>query len=156
MWWFCHIWPMMRKIFVDQMSYAHRGAAAMKRVSLFGGTNFCAKLVCARCSLRTVRLCSRCIYPTYDYTHCLCDSIENISHSLCTKEFQARYAFGACSKFDVCDETLSKKWWSTCPAMWHWICLSMNKDFRVAIHNRLSAPVVGLRLNGVPCLKSIV
>lgn len=33
-----------------------------------------------------------CIYPTYDYTHCLCDSIENITHSLCTKEFQARYA----------------------------------------------------------------
>lgn len=32
-----------------------------------------------------------CIYPTYDYTHCLCDSIENITHSLCTKEFQARY-----------------------------------------------------------------
>lgn len=33
-----------------------------------------------------------CIYPTYDYTHCLCDSIEHITHSLCTKEFQARYA----------------------------------------------------------------
>lgn len=33
----------------------------------------------------------RCIYPTYDYTHCLCDSIENITHSLCTKEFQSRY-----------------------------------------------------------------
>ena len=31
-----------------------------------------------------------CVYPTYDYTHCLCDSIENITHSLCTKEFQAR------------------------------------------------------------------
>ena len=31
-----------------------------------------------------------CIYPTYDYAHCLCDSIENITHSLCTKEFQAR------------------------------------------------------------------
>lgn len=31
-----------------------------------------------------------CIYPTYDYTHCLCDSLEHISHSLCTKEFQAR------------------------------------------------------------------
>jgi len=31
-----------------------------------------------------------CIYPTYDYTHCLCDSIENITHSLCTREFQAR------------------------------------------------------------------
>ena len=34
----------------------------------------------------------RCIYPTYDFTHCLNDSIENITHSLCTKEFQARYA----------------------------------------------------------------
>jgi glutaminyl-tRNA synthetase len=31
-----------------------------------------------------------CVYPTYDYTHCLCDSIENITHSLCTKEFQSR------------------------------------------------------------------
>ncbi|KAK0428027.1 hypothetical protein QR680_010554 [Steinernema hermaphroditum] len=31
-----------------------------------------------------------CIYPTYDYTHCLCDSIEDITHSMCTKEFQSR------------------------------------------------------------------
>jgi glutaminyl-tRNA synthetase len=30
-----------------------------------------------------------CIYPTYDYTHCLCDSFENITHSLCTTEFRA-------------------------------------------------------------------
>ncbi|GAA5851655.1 hypothetical protein JCM8547_001163 [Rhodosporidiobolus lusitaniae] len=30
-----------------------------------------------------------CIYPTYDFTHCLCDSFENISHSLCTVEFIA-------------------------------------------------------------------
>ena len=28
------------------------------------------------------------IYPTYDFTHCLCDSFEDISHSLCTTEFQ--------------------------------------------------------------------
>lgn len=27
------------------------------------------------------------IYPTYDFTHCLNDSFENISHSLCTIEF---------------------------------------------------------------------
>jgi len=27
------------------------------------------------------------IYPTYDFTHCLVDSMENISHSLCTTEF---------------------------------------------------------------------
>ncbi|KAH7931205.1 glutaminyl-tRNA synthetase [Leucogyrophana mollusca] len=29
------------------------------------------------------------IYPTYDFTHCLVDSFENISHSLCTTEFVA-------------------------------------------------------------------
>ena len=29
-----------------------------------------------------------CIYPTYDFTHCLSDSIENITHSLCTLEFE--------------------------------------------------------------------
>ncbi|CAK7229612.1 Glutaminyl-tRNA synthetase [Sporothrix eucalyptigena] len=27
------------------------------------------------------------IYPTYDFTHCLCDSYEGITHSLCTTEF---------------------------------------------------------------------
>ncbi|KAK5944014.1 Glutaminyl-tRNA synthetase [Knufia obscura] len=27
------------------------------------------------------------IYPTYDFTHCLCDSFEHITHSLCTVEF---------------------------------------------------------------------
>ena len=31
-----------------------------------------------------------CVYPTYDYTHCICDSIENITHSLCTLEFENR------------------------------------------------------------------
>jgi glutaminyl-tRNA synthetase len=31
-----------------------------------------------------------CIYPTYDYTHCLNDSLENITHSLCTLEFEIR------------------------------------------------------------------
>jgi len=31
-----------------------------------------------------------CIYPSYDFTHCLCDTIENITHSLCTLEFRMR------------------------------------------------------------------
>lgn len=30
------------------------------------------------------------IYPTYDFTHCISDSVENISHSLCTLEFEIR------------------------------------------------------------------
>uniref|UniRef100_A0A8D0GWU1 glutamine--tRNA ligase n=1 Tax=Sphenodon punctatus TaxID=8508 RepID=A0A8D0GWU1_SPHPU len=50
-----------------------------------------------------------CIYPTYDYTHCLCDSLEHISHSLCTKEFQARRSsyFWLCNALDV-----------YCPVQW--------------------------------------
>ena len=29
-----------------------------------------------------------CIYPMYDFTHCISDAIERITHSLCTLEFQ--------------------------------------------------------------------
>jgi glutaminyl-tRNA synthetase len=29
-----------------------------------------------------------CIYPMYDFAHCLSDSIENITHSICTLEFE--------------------------------------------------------------------
>uniref|UniRef100_A0A669CDC8 glutamine--tRNA ligase n=1 Tax=Oreochromis niloticus TaxID=8128 RepID=A0A669CDC8_ORENI len=52
-----------------------------------------------------------CIYPTYDYTHCLCDSIEHISHSLCTKEFQARRSsyYWLCNALDL-----------YCPVQWEY------------------------------------
>ncbi|KAL8470684.1 hypothetical protein ACS0TY_033305 [Phlomoides rotata] len=33
-----------------------------------------------------------CIYPSYDFTHCVVDSLENITHSLCTLEFETRRA----------------------------------------------------------------
>ncbi|WP_191603340.1 glutamine--tRNA ligase/YqeY domain fusion protein [Marinomonas algicola] len=29
-----------------------------------------------------------CVYPMYDFTHCLSDALENITHSICTLEFQ--------------------------------------------------------------------
>ncbi|MGX5203067.1 glutamine--tRNA ligase/YqeY domain fusion protein [Aliikangiella sp. IMCC44632] len=29
-----------------------------------------------------------CIYPTYDFTHCISDAIEGVTHSLCTLEFE--------------------------------------------------------------------
>ncbi|TBR41802.1 glutamine--tRNA ligase/YqeY domain fusion protein [Marinomonas agarivorans] len=29
-----------------------------------------------------------CVYPMYDFTHCLSDALENITHSVCTLEFQ--------------------------------------------------------------------
>lgn len=34
------------------------------------------------------------IYPTYDFTHCICDSFEGVTHSLCTTEFiQSRVSY---------------------------------------------------------------
>ena len=58
-----------------------------------------------------------CIYPTYDYTHCLCDSIEDITHSLCTKEFQARRSsyYWLCNAVDI-----------YCPVQWEYGRLSVN------------------------------
>jgi len=31
-----------------------------------------------------------CIYPTYDYTHCIIDSVEHVDYSICTLEFETR------------------------------------------------------------------
>jgi len=58
-----------------------------------------------------------CIYPTYDFTHCLCDSIEHISHSLCTKEFQARRSsyYWLCNAVDV-----------YCPVQWEYGRLNLH------------------------------
>jgi len=58
-----------------------------------------------------------CIYPTYDFTHCLVDSLENISHSLCTKEFQSRRS----SYYWLCN-TLG----IYCPVQWEYGRLNMN------------------------------
>lgn len=33
-----------------------------------------------------------CVYPSYDFAHCLVDSLEDITHSLCTLEFETRRA----------------------------------------------------------------
>ncbi|KAI1722084.1 tRNA synthetases class I (E and q), catalytic domain-containing protein [Ditylenchus destructor] len=57
-----------------------------------------------------------CIYPTYDYSHCLCDSIENITHSLCTKEFQNRRSsyYWLCNAIDI-----------YCPVQWEYARLKM-------------------------------
>src|SRR5690606_22442546 len=29
-----------------------------------------------------------CVYPLYDYAHCISDALENITHSICTLEFE--------------------------------------------------------------------
>lgn len=58
-----------------------------------------------------------CIYPTYDYTHCLCDSIEHITHSLCTKEFQSRRS----SYYWLCNAVNLY-----CPVQWEYGRLNMH------------------------------
>lgn len=58
-----------------------------------------------------------CIYPTYDFTHCLCDSVEDISHSLCTKEFQSRRSsyYWLCNALDI-----------YCPVQWEYGRLNLS------------------------------
>uniref|UniRef100_A0A182VST4 Probable glutamine--tRNA ligase n=1 Tax=Anopheles minimus TaxID=112268 RepID=A0A182VST4_9DIPT len=58
-----------------------------------------------------------CIYPTYDYTHCLCDSLEDITHSLCTKEFQSRRSsyYWLCNALNI-----------YCPVQWEYARLNVN------------------------------
>lgn len=67
-----------------------------------------------------------CIYPTYDYTHCLCDSIENITHSLCTKEFQSRRSsyYWLCNALDI-----------YCPVQWEYGRL--NVDYTVVSKRKI-------------------
>lgn len=55
-----------------------------------------------------------CIYPTYDYTHCLCDSIEHITHSLCTKEFQSRYCSVIENHLLMIASENQRAWWNLC------------------------------------------
>ncbi|KAG9510490.1 putative glutamine--tRNA ligase, partial [Fragariocoptes setiger] len=58
-----------------------------------------------------------CVYPTYDFTHCICDSIENITHSLCTKEFQNRRSayYWLCNALDI-----------YCPVQWEYSRLNIS------------------------------
>jgi len=96
-----------------------------------------------------------CIYPTYDYTHCLCDSIEDITHSLCTKEFQSRRSsyYWLCNALDI-----------YCPVQWEFGRLNMNyaltskrkiaKLIEEGIVNDWDDPrlftLAGLRRRGIP------
>jgi len=51
-----------------------------------------------------------CIYPMYDYTHPISDALENITHSLCTLEFQDHRPF-----YDWLLETLAEGGFFTLP-----------------------------------------
>ncbi|CAG9536577.1 unnamed protein product [Cercopithifilaria johnstoni] len=96
-----------------------------------------------------------CIYPTYDFTHCLCDSLENITHSLCTKEFQSRRSsyYWLCSSLDI-----------YCPVQWEYGRLNMNysvvskRKIKLLIDNKIVSDwddprlftLTALRRRGIP------
>ncbi|VDK74853.1 unnamed protein product [Litomosoides sigmodontis] len=96
-----------------------------------------------------------CIYPTYDYTHCLCDSLENITHSLCTKEFQSRRSsyYWLCNSLDI-----------YCPVQWEYGRLNMNysvvskRKIKALIDNKIVSDwddprlftLTALRRRGIP------
>ncbi|VTJ63813.1 Hypothetical predicted protein [Marmota monax] len=62
-------------------------------------------------------VCHKCIYPTYDYTHCPYDSSGQITHPLRTKEFHARRSsyFWLCNALDV-----------YCPVQWEYGRLNLH------------------------------
>lgn len=57
-----------------------------------------------------------CLGPADDYTHCICDSLEDITHSLCTKEFQNRRSsyYWLNNKLDI-----------YCPVQWEYSRLNL-------------------------------
>ncbi|VDN02477.1 unnamed protein product [Thelazia callipaeda] len=78
-----------------------------------------------------------CIYPTYDYTHCLCDSLENITHSLCTKEFQSRRStyYWLCNALNI-----------YCPVQWEYGRLNMY--YTVVSKRKIKALIDNKKVSG--------
>ncbi|GAA5813246.1 hypothetical protein MFLAVUS_006721 [Mucor flavus] len=96
-----------------------------------------------------------CIYPTYDFTHCLVDSFENITHSLCTTEFrQSRESY-----YWLVDAVEVYK-----PVQWEYgrlnvtgTIMSKRKILKMVTNNFVSGwddprlyTLVGIRRRGVP------
>lgn len=78
-----------------------------------------------------------CIYPTYDYSHCVIDSIEHITHSLCTLEFENRRE----SYYWVLDALKIYK-----PVVWEFSRLNLTHT--VMSKRRLQALVFGHLVDG--------
>lgn len=78
-----------------------------------------------------------CIYPSYDYTHCIVDSLENITHSCCTLEFEVRRE----SYFWLLDVLDLYK-----PRVWEYSRLNM--EYNVMSKRRLLTLVVDNHVTG--------
>ncbi|BEJ14872.1 hypothetical protein CspHIS471_0406390 [Cutaneotrichosporon sp. HIS471] len=95
------------------------------------------------------------IYPTYDFTHCLCDSFENITHSLCTTEFvSARQSYEW-----LCDavEVYKPRQYEFARLNLQGTFLSKRKVRRLVEHNLVKSwddprlyTIIALRRRGIP------
>ncbi|KAK9794917.1 hypothetical protein WJX73_006674 [Symbiochloris irregularis] len=77
------------------------------------------------------------IYPSYDYTHCIVDALENITHSLCTLEFESRRA----SYFWLLDALQLYK-----PVVWEFARLSLTNS--ITSKRKLNDLVTGGTVKG--------
>ena len=81
-----------RRLFTDM----REGRVAEGRMCLRARIDMASPFICMRDPvLYRVRFASHeltgdrwCIYPMYDFTHCISDALEGITHSICTLEFQ--------------------------------------------------------------------
>ena len=78
-----------------------------------------------------------CIYPMYDYTHCINDSLENITYSCCTLEFEIRR--------ELYYETL-KRLNLYRPHVWEFSRLNVSNN--VVSKRKLQALIFGKHVNG--------
>jgi len=77
-----------------------------------------------------------CIYPMYDYTHPISDALENITHSICTLEFQDHRPF-----YDWLLETLSKGGFFKVPVPRQYEFSRLNLTYVVTSKRKLRALV---------------
>lgn len=81
-----------------------------------------------------------CIYPMYDFTHCLSDALEGITHSLCSLEFQDNRRL-----YDWVLDNVSVDW---DPRPHQYEFSRLNLEYTVTSKRKLNLLVTGGHVNG--------
>ncbi|CAG9296589.1 glutamine--tRNA ligase [Celerinatantimonas diazotrophica] len=81
-----------------------------------------------------------CIYPMYDFTHCLSDALEGITHSLCSLEFQDNRRL-----YDWVLDNVSVDWQ---PRPHQYEFSRLNLEYTVTSKRKLNLLVTGGHVNG--------
>jgi glutaminyl-tRNA synthetase len=94
-----------------------------------------------------------CVYPLYDYTHCISDAIERITHSLCSLEFQDHRPL-----YDWVIERLAEAGLLQRPLPQQYEFARLNLTYTVMSKRKLVELVEGGHVEGWddPCMPTIV